>query len=245
MVNWDYTQRATTYDKRPDYAKTAVFELIDKAQLSAGDPVADIGAGTGKLTRLLLERGLRVHAVEPNDNMRAYGIKNTKESNVTWTVGTGEETGLDSQSVKAVFFGSSFNVVDQKATLEECARILKTGGTFACMWNHRDLDDPLQKAVEETIKNMVPNYSYGKRRQDPSAVIDECGQFEPVEAIEKSFSCVVDKDDWIDAWRSHETLARQAGNDFDRVVAAIEELVKDKTQLSVPYSTRIWTTRLR
>ena len=77
-------------------------------------PVADIGAGTGKLTKELLKHGLSVSSVEPNDAMRAIGIANTKGKSATWSVGTGEATGLPTGSVYAVFFGSSFNVVDQK-----------------------------------------------------------------------------------------------------------------------------------
>ena len=105
-----------------------------------GKPVADIGAGTGKLTKELLKQGLTVKSVEPNAAMRAIGIQNTKGQSVTWSVGTGEETGLPTCSVYSAFFGSSFNVVNQSRALVEVTRILVPNGWFACMWNHRDLN---------------------------------------------------------------------------------------------------------
>jgi len=60
------------------------------------------------------------------------GIKNTEGMSVTWTKGVGEKTDLPALSVHAAFFGSSFNVLDQKATLSEVARILFPDG-YLCV----------------------------------------------------------------------------------------------------------------
>ena len=92
---------------------------------------------------MLLEFDLTVHAVEPDDNMRKYGIKNTENTFIFWSEGTGEKTSLKESSVYAAYFGSSLNVVNQQKKLEEVARILVPGGWFSCMWNHRDVEDPL------------------------------------------------------------------------------------------------------
>ena len=69
-TEWDYSERAKTYDKRADYNKDAIKYLFDQIQLFPEQRVADIGAGTGKLTKFLLENGLNVDAIEPNNNMR-------------------------------------------------------------------------------------------------------------------------------------------------------------------------------
>ena len=110
----------------------AIAKLLQQTNCLPHKVVADIGAGTGKLTKMLLDAKLTVRAVEPNDNMRMYGIQNTAGKSVTWTEGVGESTGLEDNSVQAAFFGSSFNVVDQEKTLEEVARILLPRGWFAC-----------------------------------------------------------------------------------------------------------------
>jgi ubiquinone/menaquinone biosynthesis C-methylase UbiE len=111
-VTWDYTQLASHYEKRADYSGDALEKLLRTIGCGPSTPVADIGAGTGKLTRELLKHGLAVRAVEPNDAMRTFGIQNTNGGSATWSVGTGEETGLATNSVYAALFGSSFNVVN-------------------------------------------------------------------------------------------------------------------------------------
>ena len=98
-TEWDYSDRARTYDKRADYSESLIKNLLAQIELSKDKPVADVGAGTGKLTKVLLNNGLRVIAIEPNLNMRKYGIKNTERKKVSWIEGTGEQIGLDTSSV--------------------------------------------------------------------------------------------------------------------------------------------------
>ena len=84
-TNWDYTDRAHTYDKRADYSGEAIQSLIEKINCPKASFVADIGAGTGKLTKLLSLYYSKIYAVEPNDNMRSYGINNTLNMPVIWS----------------------------------------------------------------------------------------------------------------------------------------------------------------
>jgi ubiquinone/menaquinone biosynthesis C-methylase UbiE len=243
-VAWDYTDLAAHYDKRADYAAGAIADLLALAAPDPERPVADIGAGTGKLTKELLAQGCSVHAVEPNEAMRTFGIANTMGLNVVWSVGTGEATGLAAKSYDLVTFGSSFNVTDRQRTLREVERILRPQGWFACMWNHRDLDDPLQAAVEDTIRSNIPEYSYGSRREDQTQVIRDSGLFDTPVALEGSTINRIPVDDYVDAWRSHATLQRQAKADFHTVIAAIEALFEGSVIIAVPYTTRIWCARL-
>jgi SAM-dependent methyltransferase len=243
-VEWDYSDRAAFYDKRADYSERALDQALARMGLTASATVADIGAGTGKLSRPLARRGFKVLSVEPNDAMRGFGIDNTKGLPVRWSVGTGERTGLKDRSVTAAFFGSSFNVVDQQAALIECARILAEGGWFCCMWNHRDLDDPGQARIEGIIKRAIPGYDYGKRREDPTAAIEDSRKFGPASHIEDTFSIDMPVEDVIEAWKSHATLARQAGARMDAIVAEIRASLPQSGSVRVPYTTRIWFAQL-
>lgn len=238
-TEWDYTDRAHTYDRRADYSLDAISKLLEQIGCSPDKPVADIGAGTGKLTTMLLDHGLSVRAVEPNDNMRMYGINNTSKRSVTWSEGLGESTGLDGSSVYAALFGSSFNVVDQVKTLDEVARILVPNGWFACMWNHRDIHDPIQKEIEDIIKSHIPNYDYGLRRQNPTSVIDAHRDFSRVGYIEERFLVPMKSADMVDAWKSHDTLYRQSNGKFDEIILEIAAFLNSDEYL-VPYFTRIW-----
>jgi ubiquinone/menaquinone biosynthesis C-methylase UbiE len=242
-VSWDYTEHASHYDKRADYSTAAIRELMTAIDCRAGTSVADIGAGTGKLTKELLKQGLTVKSVEPNDAMRAIGIKNTNGKSGTWSVGTGEATGLPARSVYAVFFGSSFNVVDQGLALLEAKRILVPNGWFACMWNHRDLDDPIQKKIESIIKSFIPTYSYGLRRENPTNAINASGLFSDPKSIEHSFVWEMPRSDIVVAWKSHATLRRQAGSDpiFNTIIKEISDYMDGLPErIDVPYTTRIY-----
>jgi SAM-dependent methyltransferase len=244
-ATWDYTELASHYDKRADYSAKALDQLCTATGSGAGTRVADIGSGTGKLAAPLARRGLRVSAVEPNAAMRSFGIRNTQGLGVAWTEGTGEHTGLPHAAFDLATFGSSFNVVDQAKALVEVVRILKPAGSLACMWNHRDLDDAVQARIEAIIRHEIPGYTYGKRREDPTPAIDASGLFGPVEAIEERFVLEVSAADYVEAWRSHGTLQRQAGGRFAEIVEAIERALGDTTSLSTPYFTRIWRAQRR
>lgn len=239
--HWDYTNRAATYDARAAYSDAALDKLIRAMGCRPWEPVADIGAGTGKLTILLLDRSLTVIAIEPNDAMRELGIRNTTGRAVTWAKADMHHTGIDDSSVAHAFFGSSFNVADQQVTLKEVARILKQNGSFTCMWNHRDLTDPLQAEIENIFKREVPNYNYGKRREDPTADIEESKLFGPINHIKERFLASLPAQDWVSAWSSHATVARQVGEQkMAEIVAEIGRLVGDAKGVTVPYTTVIW-----
>ncbi|MDC3096458.1 methyltransferase domain-containing protein [Alphaproteobacteria bacterium] len=239
LDDWDYSKRAKTYDERSDYSKKAINELFEKINCNKGKKVADIGAGTGKLTKILLEMSLEVIAIEPNSNMLEYGKKNTKNFDVTWLQRNAEKMDLNDNSYHAVFFGSSFNVVDTEKALKETHRILKPKGWFVCMWNHRDISNPLQKKIEDTIKLFIPNYKYGKRRQNPENIIINNNLFSNVGFIENNFIERMNKLRIINAWKSHQTLYKQSNGKFDIIIDAISKLLNDKIY-NVPYSTKIW-----
>ncbi|MFM9381260.1 class I SAM-dependent methyltransferase [Pseudomonas sp. UV AK001] len=247
-TEWDYTTLADAYLKRPDYADAAIDAMLSIAGAEQGDKFCDVGAGVAHLTLMLAARGLDVTAVEPNDAMRANGIKRTAElGNVKWHEGTGEATGQATQAFDMVTFGSSFNVCDRQQALKETARILKPRGWFACMWNHRNLEDPIQARIEAIIKERVPGYGYGTRREDQTAVIDASELFGPVVHLDARVIHEQSIEECLEAWRSHATLERQAGANFHEVISAIDDYLKGlKTpSIQIPYSTNIWVAQLR
>ena len=243
-TEWDYSELAAHYDSRADYAPAALDYVVDAMRLAPGDQVADVGAGTGKLALPLARRHLQVSAVEPNDEMRSRGIRNTAGLTVWWREGTGEETGLPPATFNAVTFGSSFNVVNQQAALQEARRLAAPGGWFCCLWNHRELDDPLQQRIEGIIRAAIPGYDYGKRREDPTDVLTSSGLFEQVRPFSGTFTAMMPREAVLDAWRSHGTVARQAGRAFADIIQAISHALTTDP-VAVPYTTRGWYARFR
>ena len=118
---------AAEYDfGRPSWPSAAVESL----GLPRSAVVLDLGAGTGKLTRVLLEHFDRVVAVEPLDGMRAL-IPREAEA----LFGTAEAIPLVDESMNAVFAGEAFHWFDWTRALAEIARVLRPRGTLALFWN--------------------------------------------------------------------------------------------------------------
>ncbi len=247
-TDWDYTQLAGSYWGRPGYARSAIDWMVEVVDAATGSRCCDIGAGTGHLTMPLLESGLLVDAVEPNTSMRDIGIeRSASSSGVRWFAATAEQTELTDNAYALVTFGSSLNVTHVDLALTEAARILEPGGWMACMWNHRDLTDPLQGEIEALIHDRVPDYQYGARRANPTQAIESSGLFASASAFVATQDHTVSVDRWLEAWRSHATLARQAGAQFASVVDDIQRLVGSRVvtaEISVPYSTVAWAARV-
>ncbi len=114
------------------------------------------------------------------------------------------------------------------------------------MWNHRELDDPIQSRIEGIIRDGVPGYGYGTRREDQTNVIEASGLFRSVVTVSGKVVHEQSKVDCVEAWRSHATLERQAGEKFHDVVNAIEAYLDGLpgSSIMVPYRTNIWVAQL-
>ena len=135
---------------RPDYPSALFDTLAVICGLGAGATVADVGAGTGLLTRGLLQRGYRVIAVEPNREMRAAadhllnGIEGYRSLD-----GSAEAMPLESDSIDLVTVALAFHWFDVERARAEFLRILTPQGQVAIIWNDRVFEDPLHVAFDE------------------------------------------------------------------------------------------------
>jgi SAM-dependent methyltransferase len=108
-------------------------QVLDVAGVPASATVLDLGAGTGKLTRLLAERFHRVIAVEPDEAMCRLLVESC--AGVEVRVGSAEEIPLTKGSVDAVFAAEAFHWFDGDRSLAEIERVLRPGGALITMWN--------------------------------------------------------------------------------------------------------------
>ena len=137
---------ADVYERaRPSYPPEAIDWLFERTRVGAGDTIVDLGAGTGKLTRLLVPREARVVAVEPIPEMRA--LIDVGEA----IDGTAESIPLEDGSAALVTVAQAFHWFDLDRALPEIHRVLRPGGFLALVWNMRDLDDPVQRGIEELL----------------------------------------------------------------------------------------------
>lgn len=137
---------AEKYERgRPSYPVDAVEWLVPRAARH----VLDLGAGTGKLTALLVDLGLDVIAVDPSFEMLAQ--LDVTVSDATSAVGTAEHIPLPDDSVDAVLVAQAWHWVDPAIAVPEVARVLCPGGTLGLVWNVRDERVPWVARLGELI----------------------------------------------------------------------------------------------
>jgi ubiquinone/menaquinone biosynthesis C-methylase UbiE len=124
---------AEAYDRgRPAYPAEAV------AWLTGGEAkvVLELGAGTGKLTRQLVDAGHAVFATDADEAM--LEVLRERVPEVSAKVATAEDIPANDRSVDVVVVAQAFHWFDHELALPEIARILKPGGHVALVWNSRD-----------------------------------------------------------------------------------------------------------
>lgn len=127
-----FTGKADLYERyRPSYPDALVDFLYENARCGC---VADIGAGTGKFTRILMKKPWRVIAVEPNADMRE---KLSEIDHIRIITASAENTGLDDFSVGLVTVAQAFHWFDEARFKAECKRILAPDGRLAIIFNNR------------------------------------------------------------------------------------------------------------
>jgi len=240
----DFTALAQAYAHRPAYADAVVDTLLQRTRPQR---VADVGAGTGKLTAMLGRRGLGGVAVEPNAAMRAEGER-LDLPGFGWRDGRAEATGLDAASFDWVTMASAFHWAEPEAALSEFRRILKPGGFLTLMWNPRDLArDALQSRIEARIRVLAPEI---RRRSSGAAAYTETledlllasGGFGDLVFVEAPHTEVMSRARHLAAWRSVNDVRAQAGEEvWSRILEAIEAETADLDPIEVRYRTRAWT----
>lgn len=128
-----FGSQAAAYERgRPSYPPEAIDWLLP----AGARDVLDLGAGTGKLTTRLVERGLNVIAVDPLAEMLEVLSHSLAETPAL--LGTAEEIPLPDNSVDAVLVAQAWHWVDPERAIPEVARVLRPGGRLGLVWNTRD-----------------------------------------------------------------------------------------------------------
>ena len=252
MKHGDFTKLAKDYVNRPGYSKIVLSVIGNYVGMGRDNfRVADIGAGTGKLTENLFELGLSGCAVEPNEAMRAEGVKLfCDNSTFTWYAGAAEDTGLPDNSFDWVLMGSSFHWTDCPRALKEFHRILKKGGFFTAIWNPRDIEGhPLHEKIEAMIYDELPNMnrvSSGSKKNigDIEERLLSTKYFSDLFFVEASHEEHMSKERYMGIWRSVNDIQVQAGErKFKEILKNIEEIIKPYDEIVVPYKSRAWTVK--
>ena len=183
-----FSDRVENYVRyRPGYPPEVIDVLRTECGLRPSHIIADIASGTGVFTRLLLENGNSVFAVEPNTEMREMGIHQLEAYNRLVSVaGTAEETTLRSASVDFVTAAQAAHWFDLPRTRAEFARILRPAGWCVLMWNERrTATTPFLRDYEQLLLTYGTDYKE-VRHERTTATIHEF--FAPAVCQERVFS---------------------------------------------------------
>lgn len=133
-----FGQAASAYESgRPEYPAEAVAWMLQPVrEPGRALRVADVGAGTGKLTRAVVELGADVVAIDPDAAMLASLRENVV--GVPTFAGTAESLPLPDAGLDAVVMGQAWHWVDPDAGSREVARTVRVGGVLGLIWNIRD-----------------------------------------------------------------------------------------------------------
>ncbi len=243
----DFSENAAVYeDARPGYPSALVDQLIADADVTATSSVAEIGAGTGKFTRLLVERGLHVTALEPGEAMRRQA---PAMPNVTWTNGTFSETGLGDESQDWAVAAQSFHWAKPNTDLPELRRVLKPGKRLTVFWNDRQNERAavLQETVA-IISRIVPEYDETYRELEWAKILVSTGHFADCVYREEEHIFPMACGQFLNYWRSHNRFGVTAGPERrEQVLHEISRLLETcgEDVLQIPLICRSWSVRLR
>ena len=140
MNNFDlFNTKAEIYNNyRPTYSKKCIKFIYDSKIIARSDIIIDVGAGTGILSKLFLDQGNKVFAIEPNMDMRNKCTENLKQyKNFNSINATAENTMLPPHFANAVIAGQAFHWFDLFAFKKECIRILDDRELVILIWNRK------------------------------------------------------------------------------------------------------------
>lgn len=156
-----FSSRAGAYAKyRPSYPPEVLQFLAAECELNPYSQVADIGSGTGIFSKLLLDFGCEVIAVEPNAAMREVASGDLAGyERYRGVDGRAEQTGLAEHSVDLVVAAQAFHWFDAEAARREFARILRPPRWVAVLWNVRRTEgDAFSEGYERLLQQYGTDY---------------------------------------------------------------------------------------
>jgi ubiquinone/menaquinone biosynthesis C-methylase UbiE len=226
---------------RPGYPDEVVRLLGEQVGIGPGTAVVDLAAGTGKLTRRLVELGAAAVAVEPVPGMREQLARTVPGVEVL--DGTAEAIPLADASADVVTVAQAFHWFDAPTALAEIARVLRPGGRLALLWNERDEATPWVAEMSRIIRwheRTVSRYQH----VDWAAVVATDGRFTALEDHQVHWDQLLTRELLADRVRSISYIAAMPPPERERLAAEVVALVTRLPEpFALPYRCRLqWAT---
>ncbi|MBE6717302.1 MAG: class I SAM-dependent methyltransferase [Ruminococcaceae bacterium] len=146
-------------ESRPSYAQKLIECMFTDFNLHKNSLIADIGSGTGKLAKQLLDRGCTVFCIEPNNDMRTAAVKELEMyKNFISVNANAENTTLENNRVDHITAAQSFHWFDTEKFRNECMRIIKKDGNVFLIWNKRDETSDINRELHQCCSEFCPDF---------------------------------------------------------------------------------------
>jgi ubiquinone/menaquinone biosynthesis C-methylase UbiE len=236
---------AEAYDRvRPEYSAEALDLVTARLGLVRDAEVLDLAAGTGKLTRALVERFARVTAVEPDPGMRAVLGRVTDSHSVL--EGRAEEIPLQDDTVDAVFVGQAFHWFSTREAVAEIERVLRPCGGLVLIWNAWSRPEPPEPEPAQAIIRRIVDEARREKRDEGAEEWLRCfdgSSFQPVrEETVPTRMLEISGDDFVTLTLSTSPFGVLEPGERERVEAELRRLVIGDYR--IPVETRLYWTRL-
>ncbi len=226
---------ADDYDAyRPGYPPELYDFVAERCALVPSSLIVDVGAGTGKGSRVFLERGVRVIAIDAAENMLRRAPQPDR------VIAFAQALPLDASVADLVLCPQSFHWFATAETLREFRRILKTSGHLALAWNTRDTEPPHQQAYERLIKRFNPVHDCAYRNKDWTRVLEEDGIFKQVGHQPYSHTQPMSVEDWKGLARSTSYIRSIGEVRFLEFEKELGRIMEDQPVLDMQYTTEVW-----
>jgi trans-aconitate methyltransferase len=228
---------AELYDRaRPSYPATAVDDVIAHGRLSAGDRVLEVGAGTGKATVLLAQRGLQVLALEPSASMAALARAHCEGLAEVEVVETEFESWRAMERYAALVSVQAWHWIAPETRYERAYAALAPGGTLAAIWTFPDwsacsLRDALGRAYALAAPGLAPDFPMHPQSAptrlagDWPAEVDASGRFADPEMTVHVWSQSYSSAQYVELLQTHQDHILLAAPERRRLLAAVTEAI--------------------
>jgi SAM-dependent methyltransferase len=245
-----FSNRVEDYVRyRPGYPAALVDLLRAACGLQPHHQIADIGSGTGILSKLFLANGNRVLGIEPNQEMRRAGEEYLSQYDNFFSItGCSEATTLVDASVDFIAAAQAFHWFEPVATRREFLRILKPNGWVVILWNDRRISEtPFGRAYEDLLVRFGTDYARVKEAYPETQDMENFFGKENFQRRELRNLQEFDFDSLAGRLRSSSYAPKESDAEFAPMMAALHELFDANQKFGcvrMDYATQIYFGRL-
>jgi SAM-dependent methyltransferase len=151
---------ADVYERvRPGYPSELIDDVLAFASVSPGDRVLEVGAGTGKATRLFAAHGLRMVCLEPSPAMAATARRScAKFPDVCFQAATFEDWPVEPGAFRLLVSAQAWHWVSPEVRCPKAHAALAPAGALALFWNRPRVGNPdMRQALDEVYEQFAPS----------------------------------------------------------------------------------------